>query len=1156
MGKHAASRSKAESAADSHYVWPPRSPRRANYGSDYDSDYGSAPSVPDTNDSIHSYAPDSDIYSPNTSFGANTSLDEHDPRGQNMQVIRDLEAYGSAQKVGVASANRGIPDDFGTSSGGSSQMVMSRRSCARPSWRFGSYRIIHYGDGGTTVLADSRCFGEELAVGLAHRHTEALDFFHLLLNEHRAVAVVPTFEEEFAFPIASTVKRYMSVSGMGWSKVTMSVAPRTTIKNSDVQFRIKYGAVRLNGHENKLGREVFLVMVAQSRTEFLYQAKKMAAAVPSLKRLQGFMIVIIGDLGEGHDGLEFIPASSFDPGTRIECCMLSYERQEFVMFNHRAASAVGFQDWENDPNFMRWLDLIQPGSASPKTMPPDAFLTFNARMQSILTWHYLHQLKPQQWTKHPPLQTRSKDWGNVGADLMSMMHAASQQIAGGLSGIGGHGGKAFLGGGIGPYGEASQWRVQRVARALTLVPRSGSAEYKKQGWTDTTKLSIVSWITPMGKACRCRAAMPSHTHEGLISYFQQVFHFLYTYAYLHASNNAHLYSSGQVSGLTSASSYLLQDGSGGWIKPDLCLLIFLGAAAHVLVLLEVCVSQSAPNIMGKMEKLLGVTAQPALSMFFVFVRESKIKSPKLLTHVWERTWVHSKTRMATPSGLFKYKPARKGLGRRWGRGTTLQRTLVSEAGGFRQIIRTNDLTFAPAVYWRRGTARPAVDQVELDNLVLHGAARAYIVLAHPWDFHKVRRASIEKHALPRVLQDFVSLEISRDVGKPWVRSPYASRAAVARFRDELLKSQEVDLNTYPIAQQLKGRVTMKYVKSMVTHCVADVRMAVMTTAGDHLRDIVKGEPAVQGSGSYEYIKDTLRITNLRMSIQSSSSFAWMSSLTMSDDPLATDPCPHPMINLVLSLTEATALEAVLEQCPLADRILQSVLWCLWDSANAQGNWLGATGRAAPSTRSSTPSFPDDEGTGGVTGVEWEETGQPNAKEVTGTEDDAPPETNDYQSQQGTPRVARVIKQSPRNPNIIDVLTTLLEKLVKRRQAEQQSETPFLARLGSAVVANSLQECTTSLAGLLRDGDVGEGFFDDSLPSILQRCKRIERNGTTKFIAVMSGDLLEPRLVAHSCIGLRRPANLQPLPLEVYWLYLLDLGHQEKLPAGPELLELI
>ncbi|KAH9910855.1 uncharacterized protein B0H18DRAFT_1129407 [Fomitopsis serialis] len=463
-------------AADSHYVWPPRSPRRANYGSDYDSDYGSAPSVPDTNDSIRSYAPDSDIYSPDTSFDADTSLDEHDPRGQNMQVIRDLEAYGSAQKVGVASANRGIPDDFWdlfrrVLPDGDEQEVMREAFVAI--WELQNQWVANNRDGFLTksitgmaeqqfwLIQDvlARSWQWDLHTGILKHWISfirclTLDFWP---QERRAIAVAPTFEEEFAFPIASTVKRYMSVSGMGWSKVTTSVAPRTTIKNSDVQFRIKYGAVRLDGHESKLGREVFLVMVAQSRTEFLYQAKKMAAAVPSLKRLQGFMIVLIGDLGEGHDGLEFIPASSFDPGTRIECCMLSYERQEFVMFNHRAASAVGFQDWENDPNFMRWLDLIQPGSASPKTMPPDAFLTFNARMQSILTWHYLHQLKPQQWTKRPPVQTRSKDWGNVGADLMSMMHAASQQIASGLSGIGG---KAFLGGGIGPYGEVGLFRQE------------------------------------------------------------------------------------------------------------------------------------------------------------------------------------------------------------------------------------------------------------------------------------------------------------------------------------------------------------------------------------------------------------------------------------------------------------------------------------------------------------------------------------------------------------------------------------------------------------------------------------------------------------------------------------------------------------------------
>ena len=57
-----------------------------------------------------------------------------------------------------------------------------------------------------------------------------------------------------------------------------------------------------------------------------------------------------------------------------------------------------------------------------------------------------------------------------------------------------------------------------------------------------------------------------------------------------------------------------------------------------------------------------------------------------------------------------------------------------------------------------------------------------------------------------------------------------------------------------------------------------------------------------------------------------------------------------------------------------------------------------------------------------------------------------------------------------------------------------SVTAFAVRLGSAVTEDSFGEYASSLQTLLRHGDGAEGFLDDSLPSILQRCKRIERNG--------------------------------------------------------------
>ena len=62
--------------------------------------------------------------------------------------------------------------------------------------------------------------------------------------------------------------------------------------------------------------------------------------------------------------------------------------------------------------------------------------------------------------------------------------------------------------------------------------------------------------------------------------------------------------------------------------------------------------------------------------------------------------------------------------------------------------------------------------------------------------------------------------------------------------------------------------------------------------------------------------------------------------------------------------------------------------------------------------------------------------------------------------------------------------------------------PFVARLASTVTDDSFLENTEALNSLLTDGDHADGFVDDSLPSILRRCKRIERNGSAVSFLVM------------------------------------------------------
>lgn len=54
---------------------------------------------------------------------------------------------------------------------------------------------------------------------------------------------------------------------------------------------------------------------------------------------------------------------------------------------------------------------------------------------------------------------------------------------------------------------------------------------------------------------------------------------------------------------------------------------------------------------------------------------------------------------------------------------------------------------------------------------------------------------------------------------------------------------------------------------------------------------------------------------------------------------------------------------------------------------------------------------------------------------------------------------------------------------------------FIQRLGSTVDNEEFWSEVGSIQRLFQEGDGSPGFFDDTLPSILQRCKRIESNGS-------------------------------------------------------------
>ena len=101
------------------------------------------------------------------------------------------------------------------------------------------------------------------------------------------------------------------------------------------------------------------------------------------------------------------------------------------------------------------------------------------------------------------------------------------------------------------------------------------------------------------QTCLLPLRMPGPTHEALVAYFQGCLLDLYRPVQAAACANTAVFPLLALPSLTALTSIFLQDGEGGYINPDASFIMYLGATIHLFFVLEVCVSQTAPNIMAK-----------------------------------------------------------------------------------------------------------------------------------------------------------------------------------------------------------------------------------------------------------------------------------------------------------------------------------------------------------------------------------------------------------------------------------------------------------------------------------------------------------------------------------------------------------------------------
>ncbi|KAH9910547.1 uncharacterized protein B0H18DRAFT_1129863 [Fomitopsis serialis] len=176
----------------------------------------------------------------------------------------------------------------------------------------------------------------------------------------------------------------------------------------------------------------------------------------------------------------------------------------------------------------------------------------------------------------------------------------------------------------------------------------------------------------------------------------------------------------------------------------------------------------------------------------------------------------------------------------------------------------------------------------------------------------------------------------------------------------------------------------------------------------------------------------------------------------------------------VSLDEATALDQLLERCPLANKPLQSILHRLRGSAKAQGFRLQATENASASARSPRSPSSDDESLsccsidGSIAAEETEEESLETAQSSGITPSRARSQPKPKKSKHHRRADYSFGAPCPKKTG-----GTSLRKWGQRSRpamALAPSVTPFAVRLGSAVTEDSFGEYASSLQTLLRHGE--------------------------------------------------------------------------------------
>ncbi|KAH9928607.1 uncharacterized protein B0H18DRAFT_953858 [Fomitopsis serialis] len=222
---------------------------------------------------------------------------------------------------------------------------------------------------------------EDLVKYVAFLRTINMDFWP---GDGRVVLQAPTFSEDFSINILFDVASMLRLSSAPFNEARPTVAYKTDVKNTDVQFTLRHSAV-VKDIEAVPGTEIFLTLVTDTRQEFVYQMKKcsqIAAALPSLTILQGFIVAMIGPAEATVERHDLYSARRVPPGAAsqsMEVCVVVYTSAEFARFRVAASGAMGFEDWVEDPNFM-----IKTYAAD---VPADGFRLLDEHIHRIVLSH-------------------------------------------------------------------------------------------------------------------------------------------------------------------------------------------------------------------------------------------------------------------------------------------------------------------------------------------------------------------------------------------------------------------------------------------------------------------------------------------------------------------------------------------------------------------------------------------------------------------------------------------------------------------------------------------------------------------------------------------------------------------------------------------------